>query len=92
MKGLPKAFRALEYFLTLDMGLRQHEASKNELNRVDDEICNIRHVSLDESPKNNLETDGTDHGGVHRRPTESQPAFSPTIPGWQLKIIVFSYV
>ncbi len=80
------------------MSLRQHEASKNELDRVDDlnsvddDLCKIRHVSQDESPKENLEIDGTDHGGVHRRSTGSQPAFSPTISGWQLKIIVFSYV
>ena len=86
IKAPLKAFRALKH---IDMSLRQHEASKNEINRVvDDGLCKISHVSQEESPKSDLVVDGT----VYRHPTESQPAFSPTISGWQLKIIVFSYV
>ena len=56
-------------------------------NEVDGE-----YVSQDRSPNNNLDVGGTYHGSIDQRPTESQQIVSPIISGWQLKIVVFSYV
>ena len=58
--------------------------SSNEV--VDEE------ASRDENPSNSLDVGGTYHGSIEQRPSESQQIVSPMISGWQLKIVIFSYV